>query len=293
MTDTFSHSPIHLLVCGSGYLGAELAQRARNAGHAVSACSLSGGNGSHVCDLSSAHSVAMLAELIDPPDVVVHCASSGRGGAPAYERVYRDGVSHLSHIFPDAVLLYTSSSSVYGQCDGSVITEESAAEPDRDTGRVLREAEEIVRQARGIVCRLSGIYGPERSMILKKFLQGEAVIEEDGRRFLNQIHRDDAVDAILLLASLALQEKHSHLVRGEIFNVSDSQPLTQLLAYETLARTFDRPLPPSGPRDLNRKRGWTHKQVSNAKLRALGWSPRYPSFLDAIHDIYPTIAIDA
>jgi hypothetical protein len=52
---------------------------------------------------------------------------------------------------------------------------------------------------------------------------------------------------------------------------------------------FDRPLPPSGPRDLNRKRGWTHKQVSNAKLVASGWRPRFPSFLDAAHDIAATL----
>jgi hypothetical protein len=44
---------------------------------------------------------------------------------------------------------------------------------------------------------------------------------------------------------------------------------------------FDRPLPPAGPRDPDRKRGWTHKRVSNAKLRASGWQPGHPSFLDA------------
>ncbi|MEN9990441.1 MAG: hypothetical protein RLZZ224_143 [Verrucomicrobiota bacterium] len=293
MAHTLSHSPRHLLVCGSGYLGAEIAQRALAAGHTVSTCSLSGGNGSHVCDLSSAASVALLADLIEPPDVVIHCASSGRGGAPAYEQVYRDGVAHLSQTFPNAVLLYTSSSSVYGQCDGSVIDESSPAEPDRDTGRILREAEEIVLRHDGIVCRLSGIYGPYRSMILKKFLLGEAVIEEDGRRFLNQIHRDDAADAILLLASWATDPNHQENVRGQIYNVSDSQPLTQIDTYQTLAQRLHRPLPPSGPRDLNRKRGWTHKQVSNAKLRALGWMPRYPSFLDAVDDILPTISHEA
>jgi nucleoside-diphosphate-sugar epimerase len=290
----YSHTPsFHLLVCGSGYLGAEIARRARALGHTVTSCSLSGGNDSHVCDLSSASSVALLADLIEPPDVVVHCASSGRGGVSAYELVYRDGVKHLSTTFDQAVLLYTSSTSVYGQCDGSIVTEESPAEPDRLTGQILREAEEIVRAAQGIVCRLSGIYGPERSMILKKFLQNEAVIEEDGSRFLNQIHRDDAADAILHLASLALEESMAQKVRGEIFNVTDSVSLTQLQAYEALAQFFDSALPPSGPRDLNRKRGWTHKQVSNQKLRALGWSPRYPSFLDALADIHPTIALGA
>jgi hypothetical protein len=41
-------------------------------------------------------------------------------------------------------------------------------------------------------------------------------------------------------------------------------------------------LPPSGPIDPNRKRGWTSKRVSNAKLRALGWVPQFPSFFEAV-----------
>jgi nucleoside-diphosphate-sugar epimerase len=145
----------------------------------------------------------------------------------------------------------------------------------------LLAAENITLAANGIVARLAGIYGPERSVILKKFLSGEAVIEEDGQRFLNQIHRDDAARAILHLATSG--------IRGEVFNVSDSRPLTQRECYVVMCRIFSRTLPPSGPRDLNRKRGWTHKQASNGKLRATGWQPRFPSFLDAAAEIAATL----
>ena len=147
-------------------------------------------------------------------------------------------------------------------------------------GVCLLEAESITLDAGGIVARLSGIYGPGRSVILKKFLSGEAVIEEDGRRFLNQIHRDDAARAIFHLATTRATG---------VFNVSDSTPLSQLACYQALSEIFSRPLPPGGPRDLNRKRGWTHKQVSNAKLRATGWQPEFPSFLDAAGSIAATL----
>jgi nucleoside-diphosphate-sugar epimerase len=279
----------HLLICGSGYLGQAIANTAADRGYEVSTCSLSGGNGSHTCDLGSEESVNMLASMIDPPDLIVHCASSGKGGPPAYERVYRDGIRHLRSAFPDALILFTSSSSVYGQTDGGIVTEESPAEPDRETGRILIETEKLTTASGGIVCRLSGIYGPGRSVTLKKFLQTEAVIEEDGRRFLNQIHRDDAVSAILHLLSIATDETMSCAVRGQIYNVSDSCPLSQKTTYQGMADYFKRPLPPTGPRDENRKRGWTHKQVSNAKLRSLGWDPQYPSFLDAMPVIVTTL----
>jgi nucleoside-diphosphate-sugar epimerase len=102
------------------------------------------------------------------------------------------------------------------------------------------------------------------------------VIEGDGFRWINQVHRDDIASGLL------------HLIdRGEagVFNLSDNEPLRQQAIYSWLAKRFGRPLPPTGPIDPNRKRGWTNKQVSNAKLRATGWQPRYPSFFMAVeHD---------
>jgi nucleoside-diphosphate-sugar epimerase len=264
-----------LLLIGNGYLGQATAREFRGAGWNVIPVSLSGGDGVLACDVADKVSVAKLPAA----DFIIHCAASGRGGAEAYQRVYVDGCRNLTESFPGTPLLFTSSTSVYSQTDGSMVTEESETIPDRETGRLLLEAEGVTINAGGLVARLSGIYGPGRSVILRKFLSGEAVIEEDGRRFLNQIHRDDAARALLHLA----------MIRANgIFNVCDSTPLTQLECYQALARIFLKPLPPTGPRDLNRKRGWTHKRVSNAKLRAAGWEPRFPSFLDAVGEIAAT-----
>ncbi len=258
-----------LLLIGHGFLGQAITREFRENAWDITATSLSGGNDTLVCDVGNPADLLNLTM----PDFIVHCAASGRGGAEAYQKVYVDGCRNLADRFPGVPLLFTSSTSVYAQTDGSVVTEQCLAIPDRETGRLLLEAEQITLTAGGIVTRLSGIYGPGRSMILKKFLGGEAIIEEDGRRFLNQIHRDDAARAILHLAASN--------IRGEIFNLSDSTPLSQLSCYEQLSKIFHKPLPPSGPRDLDRKRGWTHKQVSNKKLRETGWLPQFTSFLDA------------
>lgn len=260
-----------MLVVGAGYLGAEVVRVFHKAGWDARGASLGGGEGSLACDVADPDSVAALPDA----DAVVHCAASGRGGEDAYRRVYLEGCRNLVRRFPDAKLVFTSSSSVYAQHQGELVTEESETIPDRATGEILLEAERVVLNAGGVVARLAGIYGPGRSVLLRKFLDGEAVIEEDGRRFINTIHRDDAVRAILHLISFR------PFPAGEIFNVADSVTLTQLGVYQGLAEIFGKDLPPSGPRDLNRKRGWTHKRVSNAKLRASGWDPQYPSFLDA------------
>jgi nucleoside-diphosphate-sugar epimerase len=110
-------------------------------------------------------------------------------------------------------------------------------------------------------------------VLLRKFFSGEARIEEDGRRWINQIHRDDAASALAFLAGCRTPG---------VFNVGDNEPVSQRDLYVGLSQRFLRPVPPEGEIDRNRKRGWTHKRVSNAKLRALGWSPAYGSFFEAL-----------
>jgi nucleoside-diphosphate-sugar epimerase len=264
-----------LLVIGAGYLGDEILRQFRAAGWEVVGASLTGGENLITCDVSDPASVAELPDA----DAVIHCAASGRGGEEAYRKVYLNGCENLIRRFPRSKIAFTSSSSVYAQQDGELVTEESETIPDRETGRLLLAAEKCVTDAGGVVARLAGIYGPGRSVLLSKFKNDEAVIEEDGRRRINQIHRDDAASAMLHIFSLP------EFPAGQIFNVCESESLTQLEVYQGLAEKFRKDLPPSGPRDLDRKRGWTHKRVSNAKFRATGWQPKYPSFLDAVGEL--------
>jgi len=273
-----------ILIIGHGYVGTALAQRLRSESWTVSATSRSGDT--HfpypvlALELGDEAATARLrAEgAVPTPDVIVHCASSGRGGAEAYQKVFVDGVTHLQFHFPGAPLILTSSTSVYGQTDGSVVTETSATDPDRETSRLLLAGENLVRSGGGIALRLAGIYGPGRSVYLRKILSGTATIETGPvSRTLNQIHRDDIVGAIIHLFSTGL-EKHA----GSIFNVCDDTPLTQRECYEGLAERLGLPIPPEAPPELDRKRAWTDKIVSAAALRATGWSCRHPSFLGAL-----------
>lgn len=270
-----------ILIVGLGFVGEPLAEALCVAGHEViglthtseslvrlSASSAAQVRQADVSDLASLQQV-----VPEPVDWIIHCASSGRGGADQYRRVYRDGLKNLSALCPQARILFTSSTSVYAQVDGELVDETSPAVPDRETGQVLRETEALALASGGLVTRLAGIYGPGRSFILLKYLNGTAVIEGDGGRYLNQAHCWDIVSALQHLLETNAQG---------IFNVVDSTPQTQRDIYEALASHFEGDLPPQAPPDYERKRGWTHKRVSNAKLRATGWEPRYASFQQAL-----------
>ena len=213
--------------------------------------------------------------VVESYDVVIHCASSGRGGPSAYSDVFLNGMRRVLERQPAARKVFVSSTSVYGQTSGETVTEESPAEPLTDTGIILRTVEEMALKAGVIVVRSSGIYGYGRAVLWEKFKRGEAVIEGDGSRWINQIEQYD-----LLLALMCLAERGQP---GEIYNATDDTPVMQRDYYAWCAEVLKRPMPPHGPVNTQRKRGLTNKRVSNAKLRrSMPWSPVYPSFREGL-----------
>lgn len=208
-------------------------------------------------------------------DAVIHCASSGRGGAEAYGRVYREGIRNLAEAFPSSRIVFVGSTSVYAQTDGSVVGECSPVEPVRETGRILLESEGATLARGGVVLRLAGLYGPGRSVLMRRYLDGTARIEDGGCRWINQIHRDDAVAACRVAVD----------AESGIYNVSDGTPATQRDVYGWLAEHFGGELPPAGAADTERKRGLTNKRVSNSRLCGAGWRPRFSSYRLAIPSV--------
>lgn len=263
-----------VLIAGCGYLGKALAQFLVERcweveGWARTATSTApAGYEVHNVDITDRAPIAARGGNFD---AVVHCASTRGGGAADYRRVYVDGVRNLLEQFSSASLLFTSSTSVYAQDDGSWVTEQSPAEPRRDTGRLLLEAENLVLARGGTVARVAGIYGPGRSALLQKFLDGKAAVDMHNDRFINQVHRDDVVSAFALL----LDRQPS---TAEIYNVVDDEPVLRSACFRWLAARLHRPLSSSGASEPPRKRGDSNKRVSNAKLRAINWAPRYRTF---------------
>ena len=280
-----------ILIAGCGYVGEATADLFRSATWTVegwvhsqeSAARLSTKPYSiRIVDISQRGEVTNCAGAFD---AVIHCASSRGGDAEAYRRVYLNGGRNLLEAFPNAKILFTSSTSVYAQRDGSWVTEESETKPLRETSRILLEAEKFILKRAGIVARLAGIYGPRRSALLSKFLNGTATIEPQADRFVNQTHRDDIASALFLLVNSEAQTS------ARIYNVVDDQPLLQSECYRWLAQRLNRPLPPIRKSEQPRKRGDTNKRVSNAKLHQFGWTPDYPTFGDAMErSVLPSFA---
>ena len=256
-----------LLVAGYGFLGRVIGPAFVSHGWHVDGVNRSGSDGAVSCDLGLETSTAAIE---GDYDLVIHCAASGGGDVDSYRDVYVKGCQNLIARFSDTPLIFTSSTSVYPQTDHALVTELSAAESTSPRARLLREAENAVLEAGGIVARLTGLYGRGRCHVLKNFLAGTAVLDGAGERIMNFVHCEDVARALVLLAKQGVQ--------GEIYNVNGGYA-SQRQVYESLVDHFGLPLPPQADPNLPRKRGNTSKQVSNAKLKQLGWSPEYDDFL--------------
>ena len=273
-----------ILIIGCGYVGLPLALRLKEKGNEVAVWVRTQAGADMLAEhrfprilVGNVAAEGVWKDVRDACDLVVHCASSGRGGEEAYREVFLEGARMMTLHQPQARKLLVSSTSVYGQTQGEAVTEESAAEPASATSRILREAEDTALAADAIIVRSSGIYGPNRSVLFEKFRRGEAVIEGDGLRWINQIHRDDLVSALLHLIDAGEP--------GQVYNATDDTPVTHLDFYVWCGNFLGKPMPPLGPVDVQRKRGLTSKRVSNAKLRARGWNPKYPSFREGLINV--------
>ena len=223
-----------------------------------------------------------LARLPGAYDWVVNCVSASGGGVEEYRQVYLQGTRNLIGWLgtsPPRKFVYTSSTSVYGQNDGSLVKENSPTEPAVETGKILVETERVLlaaareRKFPAVVLRLAGIYGPDRGYWFKQYLKDEARIEGSGARILNMIHRDDVAGAIIA----ALKSGRP----GEVYNVVDDEPVSQLSFFQWLSGPLGKELPPAAPEDAEavRKRGVTNKKVSNRRLKMeLGYEFKYPTF---------------
>lgn len=284
---------MRVLIVGCGYVGFPLAVELARRGHEVfglrrSSVSDEALKGAGVTPLhGDITRPGTLRNLPRDFDWVVNCVASGGGGVDEYRQLYLVGMRNLTAwLVPERGLdgrgprfVYTSSTGVYGQNDGSLVEETSVTAPATDTAEVLVETEKALLAAGreknfpAMILRAAGIYGPERGYLLKQFLRGEARIEGAGARILNMIHRDDLIGAIIA----ALERGRA----GEIYNAVDNEPVSQLEFFQWLAAKLGKPLPPPVAEDVAapRKRGLTNKRISNRKLRAeLNFTFTYPDF---------------
>lgn len=214
-------------------------------------------------------------DFLPASDVAVYCVGWDPSSGRTRREVYVEGLrGTLDRLPRPRLLLYVSSTGVYGDHGGAWVDETTAPTPSDDAGRACAEAEEALWSfARengwdAIVLRLAGIYGPRRLIGQERIRRGERIAgDPDGR--LNLIHVEDAA-TVVDRARLAGRP-------GETYLVSDGRPATRREFYGCLASLVGCDPPEFDPSLAARSRG--DRRISNRKMiEELAPTLMYPDF---------------
>ena len=279
------------LIAGCGYVGRRLATRMRPAWQVAALARSPVTVETLRADGIDAREVDLDAGQL-PPDI----ASAAHGAAVAYlapppdtgttdPRIERF-LAALGRSRP-AVLLYMSTTGVYGDKAGAPVDETSPVAPGNDRSLRRVAAEQAVRGwcgARGVrwvVLRVPGIYGPDR-LPLERLQRGEPALRLEDSGPANRIHVDDLVSACL-----AAIERPVH----GIFNVGDGDHASTAVLLQSTAEQAG--LPPPQLVSLAEAHGRISpgmlaylvesRRVETRRMREeLGVVPRYPTVASGV-----------
>ena len=279
-----------VVIFGCGYIGLELARQCIELGWPVTAFTRNSQTARQADGMGARSLTGTLQSdkwwrLMDGPyDHVVNSVGAASPTLEGYQQSYLDGMHSITGWLnrygemPEN-LIFTSSSSVYPQTDGALVDEDSDTSGASPRGQILLEAEKVCLSVapklakQSSVIRFSGLYGPGRHLLVDKIRREEPMIGSPDR-FLNLIHRQDAVSALLAI----MQTK---TVSG-IFNACDGQHATRGEIAKWVAQKIGVAIPRFIDPDEDRG---AHRRVDNTKLRReSGWAPEYPDFQSGYQD---------
>jgi nucleoside-diphosphate-sugar epimerase len=211
-------------------------------------------------------------------DAVVAAQSAGGDSPDPYRRAYVDANRTLLEAAGGWALgsfVYTGSTGVFGQRDGSEVDERTPPAPASPSAEVLVDAERLVLGAAAggvpaMVLRLSGLYGPGRAWPVDRVRAGLLGLGPGDGAWMNLCHLDDAVASILA----AIDRGRS----GSIYHASDARPPRRRELVEWVAARLGIP-PPAGAAPY---RGADRRIRAERSRASLGVGLLFPSFREGV-----------
>lgn len=224
------------------------------------------------------------ADLTDPASLhdlprgithVVYAPSPDARDREHYQSAYPLGVGHVLDALPVATLrrfVLVGSSAVWPPADPARpmawVDETTPTRADNFRSEAILQAETALHErlpGRGVALRLGGIYGPGRTRLIERLRSGALIAPDGPGHWSNRIHIEDAARACVHLLGLSDP--------ANCYIGTDGHPTRTGNFYAQLADLLDEPRPPSQVRAPSGKR------LSNARLVASGWQPRWPDAL--------------
>ncbi len=276
------------LIVGCGYLGKRIAREWISQGQQVFALTRSAERASELQMMGIEPLIGDVTEEsvlrgVEPMETVLYSVGFDRHGGQSRQSVTVEGLRKTLESLSGkaARFLYTSTTSVYGIEDGGWVNAETICDPQGENGILALRAEENVRShcqqsgITGTVIRLSGIYGRGRLLARQQGLLDGISPGGNPNAWLNLIHVEDAVRAILACESKG--------TAGATYLVSDNRPIPRREYYSLLARLIGAPEPRYEPtaEDLLK----FNKRCDNQQTKDdLDWEPEFATIETGLPD---------
>ena len=207
-------------------------------------------------------------------DVVVATLTPDRMTKEGYQKAYVNSSAALALAINNAVykpklVIWVSSTSVYGQNLGAWVDEDSPASSTAFSGQALRQAEEniLALPCATIVVRFSGIYGPGRTRMLDQVLAGVGCADQP-EQWGNRIHSEDCAGVIGHLIS----QNEQQIPLLKLYVATDCEPVTQYELRGWLAEKLSVSLVE------HQASARSARRCSNKKLLDSGYNFIFPSY---------------
>lgn len=290
--------PETALIAGCGYVGRRVAATWHASGMQVSAITRSelkakelanAGITPILIDLAQATPIPQLPDI----DVVLWSVGFERKSGSPRQAIWIDGLQRLLSALPRRTdprrILYTSSTSVYGDGQGQDVDEHTLPIPNSEGGNACFAAEQLLQDfgRQSSVCvsilRLAGIYGPDRLLRRTADLQSNVPIMSPPDEWLNLIHVDDAVTAIDRISTMKSPPS--------LINIVASQSVTRREYYTTLAKLVNAPPPtfaaPTAVSSSQPPRRGGNRRVVSGVRESLQILFKYDSIMDGLSAAFP------
>ncbi len=233
------------LIIGCGYIGTALAQLWVSQGINVTGTTTQlsrveqlNQQGIHGA-LYTANDVAELRKLMQGKDTVVITVAAK--GKEAYHTTYLDTATTVAAALKDCPkvksVIYTSSTSVYGDHNGNWVDETTELRPQNEQAQILIQTEQVLLNAKPPACifRLGEIIGPGRSP-KDRLKNNTRPFAGTGQNYTNFSERDAIVAAIDFAARNGLSGIYNlcsdlHVTRKEYYGPSVEWDGTQTTVH--------------------------------------------------------------
>ena len=267
-----------IVIIGCGYLGQEAASLWKKKGDYVITTTRSPSRLDALSKVSQKSIVIKgndedeLIPLIAENDVIV--VTIGADSPEHYESAYLNTSQIMRHLSLEMEipkqLIYTSSTSVYGDHHGRWVDETSDLLAASETGKILIESEKhylAMSEAGWDVCilRLAEIYGPGRELSKRVESLQDQSLSGSGDQYTNMVHKHDCAHAL----DYALK----HHLTG-VYNLADDEHPTRKELYDHISHKFQLPRVKWDPTQNSLHAG--NKRISNHKIKAEGFVFLYP-----------------